>query len=574
MGTSGALSTSNQYVKYSMTINQNWQGIANNYSNVTVSVYFYRTNSGYSTYGTGTVWCKINGTTYSASVSPSQKITNSGIILFSQSVNIGHNSDGSKYLDCYAWISLDTPLSSSEQWYGEWLSTIPRNATCTDATNFNDEQNPTIYFTNPGNFDLQLKMEAGGDTALIVRDKVTRSSPYTFSLSTAERNLLRAKCPNSNTLAVRFTVGTYMSGSITNWSYVDRTMTIVNANPTFSSSQLTYQDTNSSIVAITQNNQHIVRNQSSLSATYTAATALKYASISKYQITLGGSTIERTSAGTISYDFVDYSSNVALSIKAIDSRSNSTTISKTITIFDWTTPSAIITANRKNNYENTTYLKADATISSVNSKNALQSIQYRYKQTTSSTYSSYYPLQNGVQTTISINNLYAWDFQLVVTDKFGLTTYNFVIAKGIPIMFFDTQKLSVGINKFPSNSGTLETNDIYMNAKKILDLVYPIGAIYLSVNSTDPSILLGGTWVRFAKSSTLVGLDESNADGWFKTPEWKGGSRDHRHAWRIGMHWWYGAAVGESTGNATGAYRYSDGQSTVGREVFRVNLCR
>lgn len=28
----------------------------------------------------------------------------------------------------------------------------------------------------------------------------------------------------------------------------------------------------------------------------------------------------------------------------------------------------------------------------------------------------------------------------------------------------------------------------------LLDLIYPIGAIYMSVNSTNPSVLLGGTW--------------------------------------------------------------------------------
>jgi hypothetical protein len=100
-----------------------------NTTNVTVSVNFYRTNSGYETYGTGSVYCKINGTTYSQSVSSSQKITNSGITLFSKTLDIAHNSDGSKTLTCSAWISQDTPLSSSEQSYSQSLSTIPRAST-------------------------------------------------------------------------------------------------------------------------------------------------------------------------------------------------------------------------------------------------------------------------------------------------------------------------------------------------------------------------------------------------------------------------------------------------------------
>lgn len=74
------------------------------------------------------------------------------------------------------------------------------------------------------------------------------------------------------------------SSSPGNHSYGDRTMNITNANPTFTASQLSYQDTKSSIVAITNNNQLIVRNQSTLQVSFTEATARKPASISKYQI--------------------------------------------------------------------------------------------------------------------------------------------------------------------------------------------------------------------------------------------------------------------------------------------------
>ena len=126
MGTSSTFSTSNTHVKYNITVNQNSQNVSSSCSNVTVYVRFWRDNSGYTTYGSGTCYCKINGTTYSATVSSSQKITNSGITLFSKTLDIYHNSDGSKYLEASAWISMDTPLSSSEQGFGEWLTTIPR----------------------------------------------------------------------------------------------------------------------------------------------------------------------------------------------------------------------------------------------------------------------------------------------------------------------------------------------------------------------------------------------------------------------------------------------------------------
>ena len=46
----------------------------------------------------------------------------------------------------------------------------------------------------------------------------------------------------------------------------------------------------------------------------------------------------------------------------------------------------------------------------------------------------------------------------------------------------------------------------------VFDMVYPIGSIYISTNSTNPSLLFGGTWVRFAKGRTLVGVDDVVGD--------------------------------------------------------------
>lgn len=80
----------------------------------------------YTTYGSGICYCKINGRIYSVTVNYSQKITNSGITLFSKSLDIYHNADGSKYLETSACIRINMPLSSNEQGYGQWLSTIPR----------------------------------------------------------------------------------------------------------------------------------------------------------------------------------------------------------------------------------------------------------------------------------------------------------------------------------------------------------------------------------------------------------------------------------------------------------------
>jgi hypothetical protein len=116
---------------------------------------------------------------------------------------------------------------------------------------------------------------------------------------------------------------------------------------------------------------------------------------------------------------------------------------------------------RKNNYENESYLKVDGSYSSVNSKNTL-TIQYQYKKTSEATYSNLETLTDNKQITMTKDKEFAWDFKIILKDKFGTTTYNTVLPKGRFILFVDTKKLSVGINCFPTNSESLEVNGVQM----------------------------------------------------------------------------------------------------------------
>jgi hypothetical protein len=52
---------------------------------------------------------------------------------------------------------------------------------------------------------------------------------------------------------------------------------------------------------------------------------------------------------------------------------------------------------------------------------------------------------------------------------------------------------------------------------------YPVGSIYISVNSTNPSQIFGGTWVAFASGRTLVGVDAGQTE--FDTVEETGGAK-------------------------------------------------
>lgn len=377
-------------------------------------------------------------------------------------ITVNHNADGSAgnvgfQLNGCVYYNRSNSYTGSIS-----LTKIPRQANLTSAPDFNDEANPTIGYSNPaGNsvssLDACISLTGSRDD-IGYRAVSKTGSSYTFNLTEAERNVLRGACPNSNSLSVKFYLRTVISGN-TYYSILTKTMTIVNGNPTFSDSNITYKDSNSTTVAVTGNNQKLVQNLSNLLATITSATAKKSASISKYEATINGVTKTITSAGNIDFGVINSANNLTLSVKVTDSRGNTVTASKTVTFLAWVLPTAIISLKRKNNYEDQSYLTVNATYSSVDSKNSV-TIKYQYKKTTESSYTEFKTINNGSQENITLSKDYAWDFKIVITDKFGTTTYNTVLAKGKFILFVDTKKLSVGVNCFPTKTESLEVNGV------------------------------------------------------------------------------------------------------------------
>ena len=87
----------------------------------------------------------------------------------------------------------------------------------------------------------------------------------------------------------------------------------------------------------------------------------------------------------------------------------------------------------------------------------------------------------------------------------------------------------------------------------ILDNIYPIGSIYISVNAINPSEYFGGVWEQFAQGKTLFGVDSTQTD--FNTTLKTGGSMTHQHFYRIGYRPYYGALTGGDS-EAIMAYNY------------------
>ena len=194
------------------------------------------------------------------------------------------------------------------------LDKIPRGASVTAAPNFNDEENPTMTYSNPAGSNvtsLQACISLTGSADDIAyRDISKTGTSYTFELTEAERNVLRnATLSGSNTRTVYFYLKTVISGN-TYYSNVAKTLTIVNATPSISP---TVYDVDATTVALTKNSDVFIRGYSDLQYQMTA-TPKKGASISSYAVTCGSK-----SANTATGTFTDANADKVV-LTATDNR--------------------------------------------------------------------------------------------------------------------------------------------------------------------------------------------------------------------------------------------------------------
>lgn len=471
MSSNGSFNTSGyqgRYLQFYWSIKS--QSIANNTTTISWSLTGKGTASS-SYYKAGNFKVVIDGTTVYSSATRINLYN--GTVVASGEYTMTHNAQGQRSFSASAQAGIYTVAvncSGSSSWS---LTDIPRQATITSAPNFNDEQNPTISYSNPaGNnvTSLQACISLTGSTSDIAyRDISKTGTSYTFNLTTAERNVLRQAITTSKTRTVYFYIKTVIGGN-TFYNNVGRTLTITNANPTIGS--ITYKDNNTTTTNITNNNQIIIQNNSALLFNFSTVNALKYATLSNIKVTLNGITktlnLSGTSVASTSLNFgtVNISQNATASIVLTDSRGNTTTYSKAITIASWTLPTAIITCQRKSNFYSETDINVNADYSSLNNKNQI-TIKYQYKKTTDGSYSALQNLQDEVTTTFTIDNTYAWNVRVIVSDLLGSTTYNIFVDKGTPIIYFDRKLFSVGVNCLPVNEYSIESS-----ALPIDDVIY------------------------------------------------------------------------------------------------------
>lgn len=220
------------------------------------------------------------------------------------------------------------------------LKTIARGATLTSAPNFNDEQNPTITYSNPAgtaatSLQAWLSVDGGATKNITITITNKTATSLTFSLTDAERKTLR-KAATKNTLTVTFGIASTVGGTDFS-SYLVKTMTIVNAAPVVTAGVAV--STSGKTYELTGNATTLIKNYSWIPYTMTA-TAQKEASIVEHYAMHAG--VKNTA---LSGNIETTIKNNIVTFYAKDSRGNVTTKEVKVNLVDYFDPTISLSAS-------------------------------------------------------------------------------------------------------------------------------------------------------------------------------------------------------------------------------------
>lgn len=247
------------------------------------------------------------------------------VILTGENV-ITHNSDGNKSITLSAsmknnYLGLNKSISATVN-----LPKIDRLATVTSTSDFTDEENPTVSFNNPAGYTVKPYINFYDDNNnrvfQLYRD-IEATSPYTWEITTEEREAMQNACNSQQSYEVTIGVDTFDGSTKLGYDSQIKRMRFVNAIPTYT---YTLEELNENVRAVLGTTVNsIVENVSQIRLTVNP-TALKGATIDKVLMGYGG--LAYTLRNTYSNIFEIINSNT-ISFRVYDSRGFA---SETVTI--------------------------------------------------------------------------------------------------------------------------------------------------------------------------------------------------------------------------------------------------
>ena len=433
----------------SIGITENSYSVANNTSSVTVSVNISWTGGSWD-HNYYTKYVNIAGTRYdfnNVKVNPNRTTTGSQT-LYSTTVTIGHNSDGTGSVSCYASVKTATGSGTVTASNSKTLTTIPRTSNISiSASSANMGSAITVYSNRKSTSFTHYLYYSIGNGWQRIATGIGDSYAWTVPLS------LASSIPSATSRSVSLLLETY-SGS----TYIGSTQTSFTANVPSSVAPSV------SGISVVDNNGYAstfggyVQGKSIPKITVNAS--VSYSSISQYKVSFQGNSYI-SSSNAITLGAISQTGSLNITVTVTDARGRTASKTVSITGLAYSSPSLSVSAIRCDSdgtaNDEGTYMKVScmAEIAPIDNKNS-KAVTLKYKKktvtdwTTQKTWAVYSVNENII---ISADIDSSYDIQLTAADYFTSANHNALLGTVAVIMDFNASGKGMAIGKVSESDG-------------------------------------------------------------------------------------------------------------------------
>ena len=474
-----------------LVLTENSTSVTANTSSVSYSFYITRGSTGFYASQTFSWNITIGGQTIAISNFKFQISTSDPAQQFIKSgtVTVAHNSDGKKTMSFSvstpdaSWIS-STYGPTAMSMTGEWaLTTIPRASTVimsSASVNIEDLVIIGIY-SNSSTFTHKLVYTCGTIIDEVLYDNLPGNTQnYAWTIPTK----IYQQIPNAKSIQCTVTCYTY-SGGVEIGTSQTSCMLVASEDrcrPGIVAAAATADSVSS---VLTGNNTTVIRYVSAVSATV-VPTPKNSASIVRCQI--NGIDVGTTPNQNNSYQFERCETNVFTFI-ITDSRGYVTSHTVTLGMVSYIPLTCNPTVKRVSETEDEAVLTVTGNFWAGNFGSVENSLELSYLIDGESDWieMSYSTSIDSFKATANIGGIEyneATTIHVRANDSAGIAVQNQTyLPMGVPVCDWGKEDFNINVL-------------LKLKGVPWLDLVYPVGSVYMSISDTDPGSLFGGVWER------------------------------------------------------------------------------